>query len=121
MTLVSRLLLWPFPPTGIAWQQCQPAPRRRSCGAGRLAARRLSCPIRRQAQAPHSCGDVGNLCYRPLEHDSPESPPGTQRGFRFLDLSASNSGIANMSAQSLLAWSFASPSAAAQTVLEETY
>lgn len=93
----------------------------RCCGAGRLAARRLSCPTGRQARAPHSCGDVGNLCYRPSERDSPESPLGTQQGFRFLDLSASNSGIVNMSAQSLLAWSFASPSAAAQTALEETY
>lgn len=41
--------------------------------------------------------------------------------FRFLQLSTSNSQTANMSAQSLLprAYSF-SPSAAVQTVLEET-
>lgn len=43
------------------------------------------------------------------EHDSPESPLGTQWGFRFLELSASNSGIGNMSAQSLPAWSFLLP------------
>lgn len=60
--------------------------------------------------------------WREREHDSPESPLGTQQGFRFLQLSASSSRIANMSAQSLLprAYSF-SPSAAVQTVLEEAY
>jgi len=41
-----------------------------SCEAVRLAAGRLSCPLGRQARAPHSCGSVGNPCYRPSERAS---------------------------------------------------
>lgn len=62
------------------------------------------------------------VLWREWEHDSPESLQGMKQGFGFLQLSANNSHVANMSAQSVLprAYSF-SPSAAVQTVLKEAY
>lgn len=77
MALLSWLPLLCLLPRRTAQQQCQPALRRGSCeAAGRHGPLILY-------------GSVGNPCCRPLErareHDSPESLPGMQRGFRFLN------------------------------------
>lgn len=66
-------------------------------------------------------GIHGIVLWREREHDSPESLPGMQQGFMFLNYQLAIPRL-KMSAQSLLPRAyFFSPSAAVQTVLEEAY